>query len=129
MAECVAKQRKTTRVCIGSMNQRIVIKTRQLTPNSDNDVDYDETFTSLKTVWSMVETVSGKTIFDQSNEERDVTHNFYIRYIAGVTFQEWIQYKDQYFDVLNVENFGEQDSFQKLTVAIRGSDVKPVNFS
>ncbi len=129
MAECVVKQRKSTRICIGSLNQRIVIKTRQLTPNSDNDVDYDEIFTELKTVWAMVETVSGKTMFDKSNVERDVTHNFYIRYITGVTVEEWIQYKDQYFDLLGVENFGEEDSFYKITVAIRGDKDKPVNFS
>lgn len=129
MAQCTAKERKTTRVCIGSLNQRIELEIRTLTPNSDNDVDYDEIFTQLKTVWSMVETVTGKTMFDKSNIERVVTHNFYIRFIADVTFENWIKYKSQYFDILNVENFSERDSFYKLTTAIRGDDTKPVNWA
>lgn len=129
MVQCTAKERKSTRVCIGSLNQKIDLEVRVLTPKSDNDVDYDEIFTQFKTVWAMVETVAGKTMFDKSNIERVVTHNFYIRFIVNITFENWIKYKSQYFDILNVENFGERNSFYKLTTAIRGDDTKPVNWA
>ncbi len=127
MAQCVAKVRKSTRVCIGSLNQRIDINIRTLTPNSDDDVDYDEVFTLTKTVWSMVETVTGETMFDSSNVERVVTHNFYIRYIPDITMENWIVYKDELYDILNVENFGENDRFYKMATAVRGDTAQPVN--
>ncbi len=127
MAQCVVRTNKKKRVCIGALNRRIEVKVRTLTATADDDVDYTEVFTALKTVWAMVETVSGKTMFDSSNVERIVTHNFYIRFISGVTSESWVKYKDQYFDILNVENLNEEDTFYKLVCAIRGDTTKPVN--
>ena len=67
MAQCVAKIRKDTRVCIGSLNKRITIQLRALTADPQTGVDFNQTFLNSKNVWSMVETVSGKTMFDKSN--------------------------------------------------------------
>jgi SPP1 family predicted phage head-tail adaptor len=129
MATCKKIKRLSERVCIGSLNQKINIQVRELLAPIGDSVDFDEEFTLLENVWAMVETVAGKVFFDGSNTDKSITHNFYIRYISGVqiTAENWINYKDQYFDIINVENLDEANRFLLMRTTIRGSDGLPVN--
>jgi SPP1 family predicted phage head-tail adaptor len=129
MATCKKIKRLSEKVCIGSLNQQIDLQVRTLAAPTGDSVDFDLGFTVLKNVWSMVETVAGKVFFDDSNTDRSITHNFYIRYINGVeiTAENWISYKGKYFDIVNVENLDEADRFLLLRATERGSTTKPVN--
>jgi hypothetical protein len=75
----------------------------------------------------MVETPKGLQIFDGTNTIRDITHNFYIRFIPGVTFEKWILYKNNYYDIISVEDLEIEDKFYLLMCNLRGNQSLPVN--
>jgi SPP1 family predicted phage head-tail adaptor len=131
MATCKKIKRLLERVCIGSMNQKIDILTRDIEPPVGDSVDFDENFVVATNVWSMIETVAGKIFFDGSNIDKSITHNFYIRYITGIeiTAQHWVKYKDNYFRIVNVENLDEANRFLLLRTTERGATTKKVNFA
>jgi SPP1 family predicted phage head-tail adaptor len=127
VADCVAKVRKSKTVCIGSLNKRIIVQTRSIVPPINGSVDYTLNFTDPKTVWAMIETRQGSTTFDETNTEKVWTHDFYIRYIAGITFEKWVTYDGKYYDIISVENLNMDDRFLRLRCNIRGTTAFPVN--
>lgn len=129
MAKCSRKQLEKKAVCIGDMREKIQVQIRSITAPTTDGVDYGESFISLKTVWALVETTRGETIFDGTNVERDVTHRFYIRYLPDVTFEDWIIYKGNYYDIIDVENLQELNDFLLIRVNVRGTTSKEVNQS
>ena len=129
MPKCVQIRRKHRKVCVGDMRDKIIIETRSIIAPVSGSVDFTESFTDTKTVFAMVETKTGVEIFDGTNLLGIATHLFYIRFIANITFQNWITFKNQKFDILDVQNLEERDEFYLLRCSLRGDETKPVNFS
>jgi len=127
MATCKKLRRTLTKVCTGALNKRIQIQTRHIKPPVGNSVDYTEEFTNIITTWAMLETVTGVTIFDDTNVEQVVTHDFYIRYIPNVTFEKWILFDEKYYDILRVENYQENNLYYRIRTNVRGRKEIPVN--
>jgi head-tail adaptor len=136
MAICKKIKRTDNRITIGALDTLIKLKIRTLTPPTGSSVDYGETFTDWIDVWALVTTVNGVVFFDEStNLERTVTHKIYIRYIPDVTSETWVllpaqfgAVKDQYLDILRVDNLNEKNKFYMLTCALRGDVTKKVNW-
>lgn len=127
MPNCVKLRRKRRQVCIGDLDELITLQDRQITP-SLTSVDATETFTDTNPdVWAMVETVSGETIFDDTNTERDVTHRFTIRFIDGITAETWISFDGDRIDILNVEDYEGRHEFLLLRASNRGVDTNEAN--
>lgn len=127
MATCVKLVRKKTQVCIGSLNKKIDIFTRVLTSPLDptnSDVDYDETFTLLANVWSMIATPKGQTIFDAIGTEKTISDLFYIRHIAELTAENWIVFNSNRYDIILVRDYEQNNLFQELSCIFRGDDTK-----
>ena len=129
MPECVQIRRKRRNVCIGDMRDRVIIQTRAITVPDANSVDFTEVFSADQTVWALVETKTGTQVFDGTNIVGIATHNIYIRFITGVTFQKWLRFKNVIYDILDVQNLEERDEFYLLRCSLRGDDSKAVNFS
>jgi head-tail adaptor len=130
MAVCETVQRKVVKVCSGDMRNRIDIYIRRIVAPEGFSPDFEEDFITPKTVWAMVQTAPpGEALFDGTNTSTAVTHYFYIRYLPNVTFEDWILYKNKYYDILHVENLNEQDDFLLLRANLRGTADKPVNFA
>ena len=127
MPSCSSIKRKKRKVCIGDLDTEITIQSRDITSPYSNNVDFTETFTGKATVWALINTVSGKTMFDGSGIERDVTHEIYIRYISGVTSEDWILHNGQRLDILPVEDLDERNEFMKLKCSNRGTTANAVN--
>jgi len=113
-------KKKARRVCVGDMVDLITLQNRQLQTNL-SDVDLDEAFSTHEVVWSMVETISGETIFDGVGIERDVTHRVYIYHDAAVTEETWILFGTERLDIITVENLDERGQFMLLRCTNRGS--------
>jgi head-tail adaptor len=128
-ASCATISRKPFRVCIGDMKEPIVINTRSITTPTGDGVDYDETFTSPINTYAMIETAEGETIFDSTNTEKVVTHKFYVRYIADLTFEAWVLFRGRYYDIINTENINEENRFVLINANVRGTSTLDVNFS
>ena len=121
MPKCKKLRRKKRQVCLGDLDNQIVLQDRTITAPTSG-VDASETFTTNDTVDAMVETSRGETIFDGTNTEVDVTHKFTIRFISGITAETWISFNSDRFDILDVENLEERDEWLVLRATNRGVD-------
>ena len=79
-------------------------------------------FVLLASPWAMIETPKGQTIFDEVGIEKIVTDVFYIRYIDGLTKEDWIVYDGNRYDIQTVEDMDKNKLFQKLPSVVRGVD-------
>lgn len=129
MTICVKLQSQQIQICTGDLNRKITVNVRSLTSPTGTGVDFNENMTVLKTVWAMIKTVGGAQVFDGTNITKTVTHNFYIRYMANVTFENWILYNNQYYDLLGVQNINEQNQYMLLQANLRGTSTLPVNYA
>jgi SPP1 family predicted phage head-tail adaptor len=130
MARIITKRKRINKIDIGSMNSRIRIFTRSISaPLNETNVNYGESFQKYLDVWAAVDTPKGIAVFDATNTLRDVTHNFYIRFLPGVTFEKWILYKNNYYDLLSVVNMEEESKFYMLMCNLRGDQSMPVNLA
>lgn len=126
MSKCVKLQRKHRQVCLGDLNTEIVLQSRTITPPTVT-VDFAETFAGIATVWAKVDTVRGRTEFDGADIERTVTHDFTIRYIAGIDTETWVLLENNRYDIVRVEDFEERHEFLRLMCTKLGPDTVPVN--
>jgi head-tail adaptor len=111
------------------MRKRIKINVRTLTPPSGDSVDFDEVLTDTKEVWAQVDTNKGVEVFSGTNLLGVATHLFYIRALIGQTAEDWVEFKSEYYDILDVQNYQEDDRFQVLRCNLRGTTSDPVNLA
>ncbi len=121
MPKCIKIRRKKREVCIGDMRDSIIVQTRVITPPAAGGVDFTEVFTADATVWALVETKTGTEVFDGTNIKGIATHFFYIRFVANMTFENWVKYKLKEYDILDVQNLEERDEFYLLRCSLRGT--------
>jgi len=135
MAVCKKIRRTSKRICIGALNRKIVLNTRIIIPPVNGSVDFTESFTEPKTVWANIVTKVGAEIFDDTNTVKNISHEVYIRYTAGITPEKWLKLSsinsdnNDYLDILKVENINEENRFYRLSCNIRGRDDRPVNYA
>jgi len=129
MTQCKKIPRVKKQVCIGSLDTPIELNNRAIQAPLVGGVDFDETFTPSTTVFALVETKIGVTIFDDSNTERTISHFFYIRFDSTVTQETWIKYNGNLYDIINVENLQEKDEFLLLRCNLRGDETVRANFA
>jgi SPP1 family predicted phage head-tail adaptor len=129
MSVCKKIRGENRKICIGDLNTEIALNTRSIRPPSLGSVDYDEEFVSTTSVFSLVKTKIGATVFDESNTERIVTHFFYIRFDSSITSETWIEFNNELYDIITVENLDQRSEFLLLRCVIRGSDTVRTNFA
>jgi len=135
MGKCKKIVRTINEVCIGSLNRRISLLTRTLTPPTGGSVDFDEELTLSTSVWAMVQTPTGANIFDEVNIDRKVTHKISIRFIQGLTAETWIKLPSVtggatvLLDILDIINLEENNRFMLLKCSLRGDDTKAANLA
>lgn len=120
MARCTRIRRKKRRVCIGDLNEEIVLQNRNLTAPAFQAVDFEEEFEDNGDAYAAIDTVTGKTFFDGVNTDSPVTHEIYIVFDTTVTAQSWVEFDSRRIDILKVENFEERNEFMLLTCVERG---------
>ena len=135
MAKCTKIKREIKRVCAGSLNRLITVNVRSITPPTGGSVDFGEELTEPKNVWAMVKTINGTTIFDDTNTEKVITHDIYIRYTATITPEKWVKLpsvtggNDVLLDIVRVDNLNEDNRFYRLRCNLRGNTAVPVNLA
>ena len=121
-------KQKADKVCIGSLDSRITIYDRGITPSSTG-TGFSEELSGAIYPWAMVKTTSGKEIFDGVDVIGTVTHEFIIRYNSSVTAANWIEWKSEYYNILSTENLNGKGEFLKLFCNIKGSKNKTANLN
>lgn len=118
---------KKRRICTGDLNRKIKIQVRALETPEEDGVDFSETFIDHKTVWAMLKTTRGSQLFDGVALENPYTHEFYIRYICNVSFENWVEYCQDKYDIVDTEVLDERNEFIVLRCKKRGSKGNDAN--
>lgn len=131
--QCGSSKQPVKAQAIGDMRHLIQIFQRSITQTNNQSPDFTETFTLAYTVWAKLVTVKPKKEFAGTNINREVTHEFYIRYIAAldadIESNFYILYKNEYYDIFDIEDLDERHRFMKLPCSIRGDSTLPVNYT
>ena len=119
------------KVDVGSLNSRIKIQTRIIqAPTTDTNYSMQfSDFVPVANLWACMESVDGVQIFDSANIERDISHIFYTRYIAGISFLNWISYQGNYYRIYKVDDLQNEHKFYKIYAGITGDTTKPVDWA
>jgi len=126
--ECNPVKIKRQRVCFGDLNRKIKIKSRTITaPDESDEFDYEQTFGTPVTKWAAVQTSSGKDIFDGTNMIGTATHFFFLKFVSGLTSESMVEWRNENYRVLRIENLDENDEYMKLYCALRGVTANEVN--
>lgn len=121
MTVCVRVGGRKRRLCAGDLDRQITLQNRDIAAPIWGSADFDERFSGDTVVWAKIDTVTGKTFFDGvSQRDSTVTHEIYIRYLAGITSETWISYDSRRIDILAVENLEERNEWLKLTCTDKG---------
>lgn len=86
-----------------------------------------EVFSNPVATTGLVKTVTGVSVFDDTNTERVVTHQICILFQAGVTAEKWVKLGTKRIKILAVENCCEEDEQLKLMCSERGEESQVVN--
>lgn len=127
MAKCVSLQRKVTKICAGSLNRKVGIYATDITSPLDpmmSEVDYGEKFTLIASPWAMVEDINGEVLFDGVSTDDVPTTRFYIRYLAGITAENWVKLDGINYNITKVDNLDHNKRFMSLETNIRGDELK-----
>lgn len=111
---------KKPKLCIGSMNSRILIQKRTQKFLSGG-MTY--TFVTVWERWASIETKSGLQQFSDIDINQVPSHVFLIRKIDNITSEYWINYNEQYYRILSVETVND-GVYQKLYCRVTGKDDK-----
>lgn len=104
--------------------QPITIEERSMEPINGR---IQEVFTNPVSVQAIVKTLTGVSVFDQTNTERVATYEICIEYVAGITSEYWVKINTKRVKILTVENCCEKNAVLKLMCTERGEDSKAVN--
>lgn len=125
MTTCKRVNITKKKICIGDLKHKVIVQTRALIPAEG--VDYAQEIVDLKSVWAAIQTTKGVEIFDGTNTIGVATHFFYVRTVANLTFENFVEYKDKKFRILDVQEIDEDDSFLLLRCTERGDKNKNSN--
>lgn len=126
MPKCSRLKRKHRKPCIGDLDTLVTLQDRTITPPTTT-VDFSETFTENAEVWAMINTVRGKSEFDEAEVERSITHEFTVRFLVGVDSETWVLHEEERYDIIDAEDLEERHEWLVLRCAKLGSTTKAVN--
>ncbi len=125
MAVCKKIRVAHRTLCAGDLRERITLEDRDIA--APGTVDFGEDFTAPVITPAAVKTLRGAAVFDASGVGVTATHDFFIRYKAGITQEKWVQWRSERYDILAVEEFEGRQEWLRLRSAFRGAVAKVVN--
>lgn len=119
-----ARRRK---VPIGDMRTPVIIhKAEIMAPNVG--VDFGRKITPVvEPWWCKVTTVTGVYMFDSSNVEQIITHDFQGRFHPDVDRDMVIEQGGEYYKIISAEDMEERHEFLRLRCTVRGAISQEVN--
>lgn len=127
MPQCTKIRIKHRKLCSGDLDRFITIMNRTLDAPIDDSTDFQNNFSNTKKTWAGLSTTKGEDVFFATNLDEAVTHVFYTRFFSWLTTENWIKYKGQNFDILEVEDIDERGEWNAIYCNVRGCSVEPVN--
>lgn len=117
------------KVPIGDMKTPVIVHQAEILAPTVG-VDMGRSITKIiEPWWCKVTTVSGVTMFDSSNIEQVITHDFQGRFDDRISESMVIELKGEYYRVVSVEDMEERNQFLRLRCTVRGMISKEVNLA
>lgn len=115
-----AKRSKKLNIRVGDLKHLIQLQERKLKPGQG--VDFDEDYIDVPDgeVWASVKIASSTFPFSETNTDESITHLFYIRYIDGITLDNWILHENKRYKVLAVNDIDFEEKFLELRCNFKG---------
>ncbi len=125
MSVCQNIQGRRRQVCIGTMDHRITLETRDIQAPESGTVDFKENFTVPTLVWADIQTPRGKTFFDGVNTDTPISHMIGINFDASISATKtWVKLESgNRLRILTVEDLDGRSDFMMLTCTDRGNQV------
>mgnify|MGYP003658085532 CR=1 FL=1 len=86
-----------------------------------------EVFSNPVITTALIKTVSGISVFDNTNTDTIVTHKMCLAYIAGVGAEQWINFNNKRLRIITAENCCEDNKVLIIMCTERGLDSQVVN--
>ena len=106
---------------LAKCGKTITLQNRDIAAPEFGTPDFDEAFTNTVDVLAILKTERGKVLFDGVATDNPITHKICIEFVTGVTAETWVLFNGRRFDILDVENCGEQDLCLVLRCTERGT--------
>lgn len=129
MPRCINIQRKHRKLCVGDLNDEIQVLDRAMVAPTFDTPDFDISFSEIEGIFASVNTVAGRTMFDGTNTEVDVTHEFGVYFDTRFTAEDFVLFDGRYFRILKVEDYEERKEWNWLVCSERGTTVNQSNWS
>ena len=127
MSQREIQRAKLRKLSIGEMRNPVIVHGTSITVPSVG-VDFGRDIEPLINPWMCkITTLRGVTIFDSSNIETVVTHEFAGRFDPLITENIFIQHNDKYYRVVTVEDYEDRHEYSILLCTERGPIVDGVN--
>lgn len=123
---CGNIKRKADKICVGDLKRLIKIINRKIEPA---DISHTMDFDSFNSVRARVDTRRGIDFFNGVNTENAPTHYFYVRYNVDVEMNYTIEFRDNYYLVVDVENLNEENRFLKISAVKNGPKSNATNWA
>lgn len=129
MAICKKIRIKKRELCIGDLKHSVEFLNRPINTPTSGSVDYSLPFTPLvgAPIKAALETPEGVFVFDGTNQDRAVSHIWYVRFFAAITTEIWLKFDGNLFDLLKVNNMEERGKWLKIMSNLRGPDTRKPN--
>lgn len=102
----------------GRMDRRVVLQ-RQIEPQNEYG-EVEPIWTDQMSVWAQVQPIRGSERFQAEGLQTEATTEFLLRYsptVAAMTPKNWrIVYKEQHYDIEEVQELGRHDGVKILAV-------------
>ena len=127
MSRREVKRARLRKLAIGDMRTPVVVHSTRITAPSAG-VDFGRNIQpAISDYYCKVTTLRGVTIFDSSNVEQVVTHEFAGRYDERITENMFIEHEGQYYRVVTVEDYEDRHEYSVLLCTLRGPLTDKVN--
>jgi len=129
MAKCKKLRRLKRSPCTGDLRNEIILHDRDIEAPMFNTAEQTQEYTNPLTVWSSVNTVRGKEIFNGTQLIGIKTHIILIRFLdtREITVENVVELKGNYLDVIEVQNLEERDEWLELSCGILGDKTQENN--
>jgi SPP1 family predicted phage head-tail adaptor len=98
---------------IGRLNQRVQIQAYKETQQLGSAFTNKE-WTTIKTVWCLMEPVKGLVQIDTAQVDKGVTAKVIMRYQPYITTEHWLYMQGRRFRIRTVRNLDEVNRFLEL---------------
>ncbi len=112
---------------LAKCGQAITFQTRDVKLKNGQAEEVFANVTANPNDTAIIKTVSGVSVFDDTNTEIVATHKLTLAYRADITAENWVLFGTKRIKVLTVENCAEKNKVLILMCTERGEDSKVVN--